>query len=70
MISHLYAFYFRDIIVVCAVSMYNLRFESCSPLLEVQLVVLVSVGGLKRLLDVNDLLSLEGQLVDHVLVAL
>lgn len=47
-----------------------LRFQVCSPLFEIELVVLVYIGRLQCFLDVEDLLAFEGQFVQHLLVSL
>ena len=47
-----------------------LRLEILSPLVKVELPVLVNVSRLESFLDVNDLVSLQIQFVQHLVVAL
>ena len=56
-----------DAVTMCAA---DLRLEVLSPLVEVDLLVVVDVGRLERLLDVDDLVPLQVQFVQHLLVAL
>jgi hypothetical protein len=47
-----------------------LRFEILAPFIKVHPLVVVDVGGVEGLLNVNDLVMLEVQFVQHLLIAL